>query len=327
MSDKDVQTRQSAKGRVRLHLSKLKHDRKERKAVKSRLCSIKGVDSVEINPHTGDVEIDYDAFQNDSLTFQLSLAQALNVSPMDFDRGELGKIFSGNGSPTSESQVEVPEEFINLPTVLPNIMQLTHIIHSIPGRVRLRVPALEERTQLVAPLIEFLRDQKGITDVSVNTWCSSVTIHHDGSTWSGNRLCQFLQSQCPQDIEGYRRPKVEVIPPPSPADEPAGNELWYSSVGLAIGLLVEPLAAPVLPVVLLASAWPMLKRTYHSLTVDKKLNVDVLDASAASLLVVQGNLPMAMFMIFLINIADYIRDLTMMQSKKAIEEVLAYQSQ
>ena len=95
---------------------------------------------------------------------------------------------------------------------------------------------------------------------------------------------------------------------PSPADEPAGNELWYSTVGLAIGILAEPLAAPVLPVILLASAWPMLKRTYHSLTVDKKLNVDVLDASAASLLVVQGNLPMAMFMIFLINIADYIRD-------------------
>jgi len=116
-----------------------------------------------------------------------------------------------------------------------------------------------------------------------------------------------------------------VLPPPSPADEPAGNELWFSTAGLVVGFLLEPLAAPLLPVLLAASSWPMLKRAYHSLTVDGKLNVDTLDVAATALLVVQGQLPMATFMVFLINIADYIRDLTILQSRKAIEEVLAYQ--
>ena len=325
MSSQNVQILKSAQGRVRLHLAKLKHDQKESKAVHRRLCSIKGIDSVEINPQTGNVKIDYDAGQNDSLAFQFSVAQALNLSPLDIDSEEFEKIFNGNGIPRIHS--DVPQEPSQLPTVLVNVMQLTHIVHSIPGRVRLRIPALEEHPRLIDPLIAMLRDQEGTTDVSINTWCSSVTIHYDSSMWSGERLCQFLQQQRDKDIEGYHGPNVEVLPPPSsPSDEPAGNELWYSTIGLAIGILAEPLAAPVLPVILLASAWPMLKRTYHSLTVDKKLNVDVLDASAASLLVVQGNLPMAMFMIFLINIADYIRDLTMMQSKKAIEEVLAYQT-
>ena len=326
MSSKNVQILHSAQGRVRLHLVKLKHDHKESKAVHRRLCSIKGIDSVEINPQTGNVNIDYDAGQNDSQAFQLSLTQALNVSPLDFDPEELEKFFNGNGASPSESQADIAAAPSNLPAVLPNVMQLTHIVHSIAGRIRLRMPALQEHPQIIDPLIGFIRDQEGVTDVSINALCSSVTIHYDPSTWSGERLCQFLQQQRPEDLERYHGPNIEVLPPPSPADEPAGNELWYSTAGLAVGFLVEPVAAAALPVLLLLSAWPMLKRTYHSLTVDKKLNVDVLDASAASLLVVQGNHPMAMFMIFLINIADYIRDLTMMQSKKAIEEVLAYQT-
>jgi Cu2+-exporting ATPase len=70
----------------------------------------------------------------------------------------------------------------------------------------------------------------------------------------------------------------------------------------------------------------MLKRAHRSLSEDGKLNVDVLDASATSLLVVQGNFPMAIFMVWLINVADWVRDLTMMRSKKAIEEILGYQN-
>ena len=111
----------------------------------------------------------------------------------------------------------------------------------------------------------------------------------------------------------------------APTDE-AGDELWYSSAGICLVLLVEPLAAPLVPLLLLASALPMLKRAHRSLSEDGKLNVDVLDASATSLLVVQGAFPMAIFMVWLINVADVIRDLTMMRSKKAIEEILGFQN-
>ena len=214
MSSKNVQILHSAQGRVRLHLAKLKHDQKESKAVHRRLCSIKGIDSVEINPQTGNVKIDYDAGQNDSFDFQLSITQALNVSPLDFDRNDFENLFNGNGLRSSEVHSEMPEEPSNLPMALVNVMQLTHVVHSIPGRVRLRIPSLEEHPHLIDPLIAMLRDQEGTTDVSINTWCSSVTIHYDPSVWSGDRLCQFLQQQRYTDIEGYHGPNVEVLPPP-----------------------------------------------------------------------------------------------------------------
>ena len=201
----------------------------------------------------------------------------------------------------------------------------TTVVHTIPGRVRLRVPALKTLPDLAEPLEKLLRDQPGVTDVSVNDWCYSVTVTCDPSVWTTDRLCTWVRLQSASEVATYNSVKEQTDQSQAPSEE-AGNELWYSSAGFGVALLVEPLAAPLVPVLLLLSALPMLKRAHRSLSEDGKLNVDVLDASATSLLVVQGNFPMAIFMVWLINIADWIRDLTMMRSKKAIEEILGYEN-
>jgi Cu2+-exporting ATPase len=199
------------------------------------------------------------------------------------------------------------------------------VVHAISGRVRLRVPALKTSPGLAEPLQRLLRDQPGVADVSVNDWCSSVTVTCDPSVWTADRLCLWLQLQKAAEIASYKSANDTTDQPQAVSDE-AGDELWYSSAGIGLVLLVEPFAVPLVPLLLLASALPMLKRAHRSLSVDGKLNVDVLDASATSLLVIQGNFPMAIFMVWLINVADWVRDLTMMRSKKAIEEILGYQN-
>jgi Cu2+-exporting ATPase len=143
--------------------------------------------------------------------------------------------------------------------------------------------------------------------------------------WTPDRLCLWLQLQKAVEIASYKSANESAYQAQAASDE-AGDELWYSSAGIGLVLLVEPFVAPLVPLLLLASALPMLKRAHRSLSEDGKLNVDVLDASATSLLVVQGNFPMAIFMVWLINVADWVRDLTMMRSKKAIEEILGYQN-
>lgn len=201
----------------------------------------------------------------------------------------------------------------------------TSVVHAIRGRIRLRVPALKTLPGLAEPLQRLLRDQPGVTDVTVNDWCHSVTVMCDPSAWTSDRLCLWLQLLDGAEVASYKSAKEAVDQAQVPTDE-AGNELWYSSAGICLVFLVEPLVLPLVPLLLLASALPMLKRAYRSLSEDGKLNVDVLDASATSLLVMQGTFPMAIFMVWLINVADWIRDLTMMQSKKAIEEILGYQN-
>ncbi len=201
----------------------------------------------------------------------------------------------------------------------------TSVVHAVRGRIRLRVPALKTSPGLVEPLQRLLKDQPGVTDVTVNDWCHSVTVTCDPAVWTPNRLCVWLQLLSAAEVLSYKSAKEAVDQAQAPTDE-AGNELWYSSAGICLVFLVEPLVLPLVPLLLLASAMPMLKRAHHSISEDGKLNVDVLDASATTLLVMQGTFPMAIFMVWLINVADWIRDLTMMQSKKAIEEILGYQN-
>jgi len=201
----------------------------------------------------------------------------------------------------------------------------TSVVHAICGRVRLRVPALKTSPGLAEPLQRLLMDQPGVTEVTVNDWCYSVTVTCDPSAWTSDRLCVWLQLLNAAEVVSYKSANEPAEQAQAPTDE-AGNELWYSSAGICLVFLVEPLVLPLVPLLLLASALPMLKRAHRSLSEDGKLNVDVLDASATSLLVMQGAFPMAIFMVWLINVADWIRDLTMLRSKKAIEEILGFQN-
>lgn len=235
------------------------------------------------------------------------------------------QIADQEGGLTFSPSVGAAEPYATPPPRLDTLDDTT-VVHAIPGRVRLRVPALKTSPGLAEPLERLLRDQAGVTDVSVNDWCYSVTVTCDPSVWTSDRLCTWLRLLSASEVATYKSPKEQTDQAQAAPSDEAGNELWYSSAGFGVALLVEPLAAPLVPVLLLVSALPMLKRAHRSLSEDGKLNVDVLDASATSLLVVQGNFPMAIFMVWLINIADWIRDLTMMRSKKAIEEILGYQN-
>ncbi|HXC66378.1 MAG TPA: heavy metal translocating P-type ATPase [Nitrospiraceae bacterium] len=229
----------------------------------------------------------------------------------------------GNGDQPATSSAAAKTR--TAPAKLTNTLADTSVVHAIPGRIRLRVPALKTSPGLAEPLQRLLMDQPGITEVTVNDWCFSVTVICDLSKWTSDRLCMWLQLLNVAEVASYKTAKEVADQVQGPTDE-AGDELWYSSAGICLVLLIEPLAAPFVPLLLLASALPMLKRAHRSLAEDGKLNVDVLDASATSLLVVQGAFPMALFMVWLINVADVIRDLTMMRSKKAIEEILGFQN-
>jgi len=315
-------------GRLRLQLFGVEQNLDYAEAIDAKLSELEGVDEVTRNLTTNQLILHYDQCQSINPQFFYSIAETLGVSPKDFPIDNLETSFeetehdqsTGNGV-ESPSNGEPP----TLPATVPNIMDSIQVIHSLPGRVRLRVPALQIRAQLAEDLPIFLQDQEGIQEVSVNSGCSSVTVTFAPSVWAGEKLCQFLKGLRHEDIEAYQPKRAAQEQAENVVDEESGPELYYSTTGIAIALFVEPLAPIAVPVFLLAAAMPMLKRAYNSIAVDRKLNVDVLDASATALLSIQGALPMATGMVFLINVADYIRDLTVLQSKKAIEEVLAYQ--
>lgn len=78
-----------------------------------------------------------------------------------------------------------------------------HVIHSIPGRVRLRVPMLKIAAPLAPGLEAFLSAQAGITEAAVNARCQSVTIVYEPSVWTVESLCRLLNNFKREELEGY----------------------------------------------------------------------------------------------------------------------------
>lgn len=196
------------------------------------------------------------------------------------------------------------------------------IVHALVRRTRLHIPALKTSPMLGDWLRAYLRDQPGIEDVSVNPTCASLVVLFVPSEWTPSALCRHVNEQSLDELETYRPHHVEKGIP-AVDDGASAFQLLLSSIGIVASVAVE-VAAPVMPLILLASALPMLSRAFDAMTRRDRLNVDVLDASATALLAVQGKVPMALCMVWLINLGDYIRDATMRQAQAAVTEVLAY---
>lgn len=199
----------------------------------------------------------------------------------------------------------------------------SHIIHLSPGRVRLRVPWIKDQPDLAQGLAAWLSGLSGIRQCQANADCASVTLSYEEGALTGATLCRRLNALTPARIA--RLPVRKKASGADGTQDSSWFELSLSSAGVALGLLCEPLAPVVVPLLLAGSALPMLKRAYDALAKEGRLTVDVLDASATVLLGVQGRFSMATFMVWLINLGDYIRDATVSQARAAVESVLSYQ--
>jgi Cu2+-exporting ATPase len=99
------------------------------------------------------------------------------------------------------------------PETLDRTLRETHIVHTIPGRVRLRIPALRWAHELTGSLEALLGAQPGITGVRVNRWCHSVTVNYDSLQWTSDTVSAFLQQLPRQQIKQYEllRPQDEAV--------------------------------------------------------------------------------------------------------------------
>jgi len=83
-----------------------------------------------------------------------------------------------------------------------------NIIHSIPGRVRLRVPTLKANPDLARGLQGLLSAQTGVIEVSVAPVCRSVTVVHDPARWTSESLCKLLQNLDREELDRYESAAV-----------------------------------------------------------------------------------------------------------------------
>jgi hypothetical protein len=106
-------------------------------------------------------------------------------------------------SDPSSAPVRILPENRSVVVKLDGPLTATCVIHSIPGRVRLRVPVLKADSSLALGLQGLLSAQAGVTEVTVAPACQSVTVVHDPAGWTPESLCIFLQSRNREEIDQY----------------------------------------------------------------------------------------------------------------------------
>lgn len=190
------------------------------------------------------------------------------------------------------------------------------VVHSIRGRLRIHVDLPQVFDGLSGACEAFLRDQPGIQEVRLNPGCRSVVLNYNPDVLREDDLVSLVE-RLPLDQLNTYQPRN----PPRHAEDSASTAwlpLALSSAAMALGALTEATIAPWL---VAGVAVPIFTRAFESIMQRGKLNVDVLDAAATTVLAVQGQIQTAAVMVWLVSLGDVIRDITRQSSRRAIAEL------
>jgi heavy metal translocating P-type ATPase len=208
------------------------------------------------------------------------------------------------------------------------------IRHAIPGRVRLHVPVLCAPSPLAESALSWLKQQDFIDDASVKYDCASLILHYDSeraddlsdllemfegfSLADLDQLLSFLDPTGAASAVGVARSHVPPEKPRWP--------LALPTLSLAMSFSANPLLFALNVPLMLYNAYPIFSRAWHVWSRERRLNVDFLDTLAISASMGQGNMVTGGVITWLIRLGDWIRDLTAAGSKRAVTELLEFQS-
>jgi len=210
-----------------------------------------------------------------------------------------------------------------------------HLVHSVPGRVRLRLPGLPRAAaELWRSLAQWAASQPHVRSQRVNAACSCIIIHYDVSapdTVTGiiARLQALSRAELPAPaaVAQVSRPVsafLNTLAMLLRFDEPTAFKL--STASLLLTLTRLPFIATLSLPLLILTALPIWHRAFTVLRRERRLNVDLLDSLAILVTFARSQFFTGAFMIWMISLGDFIRSKTAAKSKRAIRDLLEFQT-
>lgn len=185
------------------------------------------------------------------------------------------------------------------------------LLHSIPGRIRIRVALQPDDLPFLGG---YLQKQSSIEDIRINCDCRSLVIRYSET--------QTTESAVLQALDGFSLETQRQLGFEQPTTQESSESLWslgMSTTAIVLGWMESSFA----PLLLAGAALPIFSRAYDTVINKAKLNVDVLDAAATTVLCLQAQTQTAATMVWLVSLGDWVRDFTMRQSQRSIESLLA----
>lgn len=193
----------------------------------------------------------------------------------------------------------------------------SEVIHILPGRLRLRVPLLENKA-FTNRLVELLTASTWIKKFRINTWATSVVIHYH------QRESQDIIPQLQEILAEAGQKPSSLSSSTTPEEE--WSSLTLPLVAVSLAVTSRQLGLPFLRVgaiaSLIAATLPVAQRAVNSIFQKQKLNIDCLDLLAIVFSGLQGRLITPALMITLHELGDLIRDRTARATERQTAELL-----
>jgi Cu2+-exporting ATPase len=210
------------------------------------------------------------------------------------------------------------------------------IRHFMRGRLRISAPSLCRNRDLTESTLAWLRRQDAVKRARVNYDCSSLVVEYDPAHEQSLRfLLGHLRLMDWRDLRKLVAPSQEsadfgVIPADDAIDsKPMAQKrfpLVLPTVALALTFSVNPFVRAVAIPLMVWNAYPIALRAWRIWRSESRLNVDFLDTLAISASLAQANPTAGALITWLVKLGDWFRDLTMAGSKRAIGDLLEFQS-
>src|SRR6201996_560128 len=202
------------------------------------------------------------------------------------------------------------------------------IRHLMRGRARLHVPSLRDR-RLGERFLGWLGSQSGIRSARINHDCASLVIEYDPVHEPLlMALLERFKSMSLAEIKALCAAQVpaEAAPKPNAPAVPKDSPLALPTLSLLMAFSANPVVMAINTPLMLWNAIPIAKRAWKVWSNESRLNIDVLDTLAISASMLQGNPMAGCIVTWLIKLGDWIRDLTAAGQKRAISELLEFQT-
>lgn len=212
------------------------------------------------------------------------------------------------------------------------------IRHFMPGRVRVAIPSLCYERLLAEELLTWLRAQSAVYSARINFACASLVVEYDVAHEPMFRmLLGQLRLMSLDDVRELTRLAAthldhgqhlakDLIAKVERAEEPKRHPMLLPTVSLGLAFFVNPFATAINIPLMLWNGYPIAARAFRVVREERRLNVDFLYTLAIIASLGQGNYVAGALITWLIKLGDWIRDLTAAGSKRAIGDLLEFQS-
>ncbi|WP_395698108.1 heavy metal translocating P-type ATPase [Methylocella sp.] len=178
---------------------------------------------------------------------------------------------------------------------------MIRVVHELPGRLRLRLPA-----DHLADATAALSRAEGVRAARANPRCGSLAVVHDGRAPTRARIL-----------------KIAANPPPAPEPAPSPSPAEGAALALSVGAFLVALAAPrpLAALVTLANISRAILLGIEA-TLAHGMKVETLDALAVALPAARGDYATANFTRLLTTLAGYIESTTIERSDELLRSLL-----